>query len=150
MKMSRTKLTKYAERGATLVEFSIAAAVFMASMFAVIEFGRLLWVHNALSDAARRGARYAAVHSADDVANVKNVVVYGNADGSGQPLVNNLTTTNVQVNYSSFNVNKGTVTVSITNYQFQFVVPLIGTTIDMPAYTTTLTGESVGLIPASL
>ena len=148
--MSRSKLTKSNERGATLVEFSIAASVFLISMFAVLEFGRALWVHNALSDAARRGARYAVVHPITDAASVKNIVVYGNAEGSGQPLVNNLSTSNVQVDYSFFNVNRGTVSVSITNYQFQFVVPLIGTTIQMPAYTTTLTGESAGRVPASL
>jgi hypothetical protein len=47
-------------------------------------------------------------------------------------------------------VNKGTVSVSITGYQFQFIVPLIGTTITMPAYSTTLTGESVGEIPPNM
>ena len=51
------------ERGATLVEYAIALSVFLVSMFAVIEFGRALWTHNALADAARRGARYAALHS---------------------------------------------------------------------------------------
>jgi Flp pilus assembly protein TadG len=133
-----------------LVEFAIAATVFLTSMFAVIEFGRALWVHNALSDAARRGARYATVNSAADIDKVKNVVVYGNPAGSGAPLVNNLTTANVNVVYSDFKLNRGTVSVSITNYQFQFVVPIIGTTISMPTYTTTLTGESVGLVPKNL
>lgn len=148
--MSRTKQTNSNERGATLVEFAIAATVFLTCMFAVIEFGRALWVHNALSDAARRGARYAVTHTAADEAKVKNVVVYGDPNGTGQPLVNNLTTSSVQVVYSSYGLNKGTVSVSITNYQFQFVVPIIGTTIQMPAYTTTLTGESVGLVPANI
>lgn len=148
--MSRTKQTNSNERGATLVEFAIAATVFLTCMFAVIEFGRALWVHNALSDAARRGARYAVTHTAADEAKVKNVVVYGDPNGTGQPLVNNLTTSSVQVVYSSYGLNKGTVSVSITSYQFQFVVPIIGTTIQMPAYTTTLTGESVGLVPANI
>lgn len=148
--MSRTKQINSNERGATLVEFAIAATVFLTCMFAVIEFGRALWVHNALSDAARRGARYAVTHAASDEAKVKNVVVYGDPNGKGQPLVNNLTTSSVQVVYSSYGLNKGTVSVSITNYQFQFVVPIIGTTIQMPAYTTTLTGESVGLVPANI
>ena len=147
--MKQTKLIRSDIRGATLVEFAIAATVFLTSMFAVIEFGRALWVHNALSDAARRGARYATVHSANDVAKVKNVVVYGDPDGGTQPLVPNLSASNVNVSYSNFALNKGTVSVSITNYQFQFVVPLVSTSIQMPASTTTLTGESVGWIPAN-
>ena len=66
--MKQSKVFHSNERGATLVEYSIAVMVFMIAMFAVIEFGRAIWVHNALSDAARRGARYAALHSAANVA----------------------------------------------------------------------------------
>lgn len=138
------------ERGSTLVEYAIAATVFLTAMFGVIEFGRALWVHNALSDAARRGARYAVLHSANDVAQVKNVVVFGNPAGGPGPTINNLSTANVSVDYSQFGLNKGTVSVSITNYQFQFVIPIVGTTITMPKYTTTLTGESVGFVPADM
>ncbi len=58
----RLKTKRSGERGAALVEFAIAALVFLTAVFAVIEFGRLLWVHNALTDAARRGARYAVNH----------------------------------------------------------------------------------------
>jgi Flp pilus assembly protein TadG len=138
------------ERGATLVEFAIGVTVFVTAMFAVMEFGRALWVHNALTDAARRGARYAALHASADVAKVQNVVVYGNEDGAGQPMLSNLTTGQIDVDYNGFGLNDGTVTVSITDYEFQFVIPIIGTTITMPNYQTTLTAESAGLIPSDV
>jgi Flp pilus assembly protein TadG len=147
--MKQVKRFDLSERGATLVEFSIAVTVLLTSMFAVVEFGRALWTHNALTDAARRGARYATLHTPADVANVKNVVVYGDEAGGTQPVVPNLSAANVTVTYTDIGVNKGTVSVGITGYQFQFVVPLIGTTITMPAYSTTLTGESVGVLPAN-
>ena len=147
--MRRNKLFSSNERGATLVEFAIGVTVCLTSMFAVMEFGRALYTHNALADAARRGARYATLHSASDADQVKNVVVYGDPAGGSQPLVPNLTTANVAVSYSNFALNKGTATVSITGYQFQFVLPLITSSITMPSYTTTLTGESVGWIPAN-
>ena len=148
--MLRMKTCRDNERGATLVEFSIGVTIFVTAMFAVMEFGRALWVHNALTDAARRGARYAALHTAADAGNAKNVVVYGNEAGTGNPMVNNLSTANVDVSYSGFGLNAGTVTVSITNYQFQFVIPIVGTTITMPSYKTTLTAESAGLLPADV
>ena len=148
--MVRMKLFRKGERGATLVEFAIAATVFLTAMFAILEFGRALWVHNALTDAARRGARYAVIHRASDIDSVKNVVVYGDPAGGTQPVVENLTTANVTVTYTNFSLNSGTVSVSITNYQFQFVLPFMGTTISMPSYNTTLTAESVGLTPANL
>ncbi|HEY3041677.1 MAG TPA: TadE family protein [Pyrinomonadaceae bacterium] len=146
----RTKKKQNKQRGATLVEFSIAATVFITVMFAVIEFGRVLWTHNALTDAARRGARYAVVHQASDIANVKNVVVYGDPAGGTNPIVENLTTDNIQVVYSGFTLDGGTVQVTITDYEFRFVLPLVSTSIQMPNYTTTLTGESVGLLPPTL
>ena len=141
---------KNRERGATLVEFSIAATVFLTVMFGVIEFGRALWTHNALTDAARRGARYAVVHKEIEAADVKNVVVYGDPAGGTQPVVENLTTDNVQVNYNGFTLDGGTVQVTITGYEFNFVVPIVSTKIQMPNYTTTLTGESAGNLPPTL
>lgn len=148
--MLRIKSCRENERGSTLVEFAIGVTVFVTAMFAVLEFGRALWVHNALTDAARRGARYATMHSSTDADAVKNVVVYGNAGGSGLPMLNDLSTANVDVSYNNFGLNDGSVTVKITNYQFHFVVPIIGTTITMPSYSTTLTAESAGYIPASV
>jgi Flp pilus assembly protein TadG len=141
---------KHKQRGATLVEFSIAATVFLTVMFAAIEFGRAVWTHNALADAARRGARYAVVHQQADVGSVRNVVVYGDPDGGTKPLVDNLTTDNVQVSYTGFGLDTGTVQVTITEYEFKFVIPIVGKTIQMPNYTTTLTGESAGTFPPTL
>src|ERR1044072_2628804 len=105
------------ERGASLLEFAIAAAVFLTVLFAIVEFGRALWVHNALTDAARRGARYAVLHKSADIEDVKKVVVYGDTT-STDPLLENLTTDNVTVSYSNFNLDGGTATVSVQNYQF--------------------------------
>ena len=148
--MLRMKTCRDNERGSTLVEFAIGVTIFLTAMFAVLEFGRALWVHNALTDAARRGARYAALHTAADSGNVKNVVVYGNEAGSGTPMLNDLSTANVNVEYSGFGLNDGTVSVSITDYQFQFVIPIVSTTITMPSYKTTITAECAGLIPANI
>src|SRR6266849_1204367 len=101
--MSRLTL-RSGQRGATLVEFAIGATVFLTAMFAVIEFGRALWVHNALTDAARRGARYAVLNPSSSEGAVKNVVVFGDPAGGSHPLVENLTPDNVNVTYSSFSL----------------------------------------------
>lgn len=162
--MIRCKRTIRDERGATLTEFAIGATLFFMAMFAVMEFGRALWTHNALSDAARRAARYAVnqpasspagksvtgTNTGPSVTAIKNVAVYGNAAGTGQPLVNNLAAGNVNVTYSNFGLGDGSVSVTITGYQFQFVVPIVGTNIQMPNYNTTLIGESVGTVPNPL
>jgi Flp pilus assembly protein TadG len=150
------------ERGAALVEFAIGAAIFMTVTFGVLQFGVLLWTHNALTDAVRRGARYAinqcdpadgsCTNSSTSVDRTKNVVVFGtpNPAAGAQPVVKGLTTSNVQVSYSGFGVNAGRVTVSVVNYNFSFVVAMFGTTLPMPSYQTTLTGENAGYVPPNL
>jgi Flp pilus assembly protein TadG len=159
--MYRSLNRKAGQRGATLVEFAIAATVLLTAIFAVLEFGRALWTHNALSDAARRGARYAINQPASSPAGVKttgtnvgpsvgaikNVAVYGDPLGGTTPMVNDLTPDNVYVTYKDFGLGQGTVGVTIQNYQFQFVIPLVGTTITMPDYNTTLTAENAGVMP---
>ena len=150
MRTSFQLRSRKGERGASMVEFAIAATVSLTVTFAVLEFGRALWTYNALADAARKGARYAVLHEATAIDDVKRMVVYGNTAGTGNPVVQNLSTTNVEVTYPGFGMDQGTVNVSINNYQFQFVLPLLPVSIQMPSPTTTLTGECAGLIPTTL
>lgn len=140
------RITSTNQRGAALVEFAIGATVFLTAMFAVLEFGRALWTHTALADAARRGARHAVIYGADEEA-VKNVVIYGDAAGGSKPLIPDLDADNVQVEYSTdppFGLAMGTATVSIIDYDFTFVIPIVGTSIRMPAYRTALSAENAG------
>src|SRR4026209_2946113 len=93
---------RHNEKGATVAEFAVVALLFFTMIFAIIEFGRLLYTHNALTDATRRGARYAVLHNGlteDDKEAVRNFVVYGpdvTFDGAGNPnkppVINDLTT----------------------------------------------------------
>src|SRR5262245_53665166 len=141
--MFRISNFKQDEKGSTLVEYAIGASVFLMAVFAVLEFGRALWAHNALTDAARQGARYAVLHTAGGTedTNIKNLVVYGNTAGGTNPIVPGLSTTNVQISRSGdFSVNSGTATVKITGYKFQFVLPFLPSSINMPEYSTTQTG----------
>jgi Flp pilus assembly protein TadG len=142
------------EEGRTLVEFAIVGMVFLTVLFGVLEFGRLYWTHNALRDAARRGVRYAAIRRNDSAGQqaVKNMVVYGDPAGGTTPLVNGLTTSNVNIEYANYNGVQlsSRATVLISNYDFKFSVPLIGGAITMPAYRTSLPGESVGYVPCDI
>ena len=145
------------ERGASLLEFAIVATIFFTVLFGVMEFGRMFWTHNALRDAARRGVRYATVRKNDaaGIQAVKNMVVYGDPNANpatATPVVSGLTTNNVALEYQNYNGLQlsARATVSITNYQFQFNVPLIGGTLTMPAYRTSLPGESVGFVPCDI
>jgi Flp pilus assembly protein TadG len=49
-------------RGQALVEFAVVIPVFLALLFGILDFGRVIWANNSLAHAAREGARYAIVH----------------------------------------------------------------------------------------
>jgi hypothetical protein len=170
----KTLNQRHNEKGATVAEFAVVALFFFTLIFAIIEFGRLLYTHNALTDATRRGARYAVLHQGlgeSDKEKVRNFVVYGpdvtfDADGNPNksPLINDLTTDMVEVDYegidldgdpatpgtTNFGSNLGTATVRIENYQFNLSIPVIGRTLTLPEYTTTLTAESAGEEPTDI
>ena len=52
------------QRGQTLIEFALAAAVFFLMMFGTIEFGLVVWQYNLLSSLAQEAARWGAVRGA--------------------------------------------------------------------------------------
>lgn len=159
-----------------MAELTIVALVFFMVIIGIIEFGRLLYTHNALTDATRRGARYAVLHSSASTTCVTRVVVYGEANidpntcaplSGAKPLINGLTEANVNVVYqgadldnnpstppTAFGMNLGSATVSIgppaTSYQFTLSIPLFRKQLTMPVYSTTLTSESAGTAPADL
>ena len=146
-----------------MAEFAVVALIFLMIVFGIIEFGRLLYTHNALTDAARRGARFAVLRAANHPC-VTNVVIFGETNidlatcaplAGRQPLINRLGETNVVVTYAgmdpfAYGMNLGTATVTIKDYDFFLSIPLLRRTIRMPAYRTTLTAESAGDVPANI
>jgi Flp pilus assembly protein TadG len=168
--MIMRKLRRNSEKGTTMAEFAIISVVFFMIIFAIIEFGRLFYIHNALTDAARRGARYGALHQQADLLCVQRVVVYGESQvnpltcaATGSPLINGLTESNVTVAYegadadnnpatppTDYGMNLGTVSVTIHDYTFRLAIPFVPKTMTMPSYITTLTAESAGKKPDDL
>ncbi len=150
--MKRTRTGR--ERGAALVELAIVATTFMTALFGVIEFCRFFWTHNALRDAARRGARYAAVRKNDTAGQtaVKKMVVYGDPNANtatAKPVVAGLSMANVALEYQNYGGLQlsSRATVSITGLKFDFAVPLVGGKVSLPSYRTSSVGESAGYVP---
>jgi Flp pilus assembly protein TadG len=57
--MSRTKKR---QKGSVLVEYGLVFLLFFTTVYAIIEFGRYVYVFNVIAGATREGARYAIVH----------------------------------------------------------------------------------------
>jgi Flp pilus assembly protein TadG len=142
------------QAGTTTVEFAIVAAVVMTVLFAVIEFGRALFVMNALTEATRRGARVATVCPVNDPSGAAAAVF---ADGGGRStIVSGFTTANVVIEY----LNQAGAVVAdpqagfgdiryvrarIVNFSHQLVIPFVMPTLTMPEFATTVPRESLGI-----
>lgn len=133
-----------AQRGAAMVEFAITLPLLLLLLFAIGEFGRLLYQYNSLLQANRDAVRYVAGKAWNSTlgrveldtqlqTETKNLAVYGLpvVSSGSPPLVDGLTTGNVQVTA----VGTDKVQVS-TSYTF---VPILGSAI--PAFT----GKAISL-----
>ena len=102
---------------------------------AAAEFGRFFYEYSSLAKATRVGARYlttAQVTAADD-AIAKNIIVYGNAAGTGSPVVPGLTTGNVVITrQGGLPILPKTVKVQILGFQHQPIFDL-GAMIKQPS-----------------
>lgn len=144
------------QSGIAAVETAIVGMVAMMVLFAVFEVARAFFVLNALEEATRRGARVAAVCPVNDPA-IRQITIFNDSGTSGpSPLVYNLTTGNVSVDYLDSNGGAigdpignyfaiSYVRVRIANYQHQLIIPLFIRTLNLPAFATTIPRESLGV-----
>ena len=142
------------QRGTTTVEFAIIGTVLMTVLFAMIEFGRALFVMNALTEVTRRAARVATVCPVNDPAGA-SAGVFGDGDGRST-VVNGLTTANLAIEYldQAGNVVADPVggfgsiryvRARIVNFTHQLVIPFVMPSIAMPAFPAVVPRESLGV-----
>jgi Flp pilus assembly protein TadG len=145
--------------GTTTVEFAIIGMVAMLCLLGVIEVSRLLFTINTLGEATRRGARLAAVCPVNDPA-IAQMTVFNSSGGTNSPIINGLSTANVQLEYlladgtpmlstTDFSdpANFGLINyvrVQIVNYVYQWIFPG-GFTFAMPPQPSTFPRESLGV-----
>src|SRR5262245_59552237 len=115
------------ERGIQLVELAIVLPIFILLFGAIGEFSRYFYEYTTLAKATRVGARYlatAAVKTSEDTI-AKNIVVYGNAAGTGSPILAGLSTSNIVITRSGgVPTVPQTVTVEVTGFKHQPIFDL--------------------------
>jgi len=123
------------ERGVQLAELAIVLPVMLILFAATAEFGRYFYEYTTLSKAARIATRYlvtAKVNCAE-ADKARNLVVFGNTAGTGDPLIEDLNVTNVSVSPNDMACGGGTppgvpptITVSITGFKHKSLFDLGG------------------------
>jgi Flp pilus assembly protein TadG len=120
------------EQGVQLLELAIVLPIMLLLFAAVAEFGRYFYEYSTAAKAARVGARYLASKSvtstkADWKTNAKNMVVFGNTAGTGDPILPRMSVANVDVQYLGGTTGiPDTVKVSIINYEHESLFDIGG------------------------
>ncbi len=94
--------------GIAAVEFLITLPLLLLIFTVIVEFGNLFLRYNTLSKSVQNAVRYSVTDvygtaNPSDIAatdNIKNMVVYGNKAGSGNPILENLKKDDVTVDSS--------------------------------------------------
>ncbi|EKO3377010.1 pilus assembly protein [Vibrio fluvialis] len=96
------------QKGLAAVEFIITVPLLLVLLGGIIEFGNAFVRYNTLSKLVQNGCRFAVTDiygtassdSIAEIADIKNMVVYGNKAGTGTALLTTLTTANVTVTHA--------------------------------------------------
>jgi Flp pilus assembly protein TadG len=107
------------ESGAAFVEFGLLASIFFTVSFAIVDFGRMMWLNNTVEHVAAEGARYAAVRGADKPtpATASAVTTYIQDRTDGIPDADMA----ISVTWSPNNNPGGSVTVLVT-YNYDYII----------------------------
>jgi Flp pilus assembly protein TadG len=114
------------ERGTQLVELAVVLPILLILFASVAEFGRFYYEYTTLAKGARVGTRFLATARTDGLDDLaaKNLVVYGNMNGTGSPIISGLTTAHVTISRLNAAGNPQvsgvpkTVGVQITTYKY--------------------------------
>ena len=127
------------QRGQALVESALTMLIFLPVLIGILDFGQFLYFHQSLTERARAGARYGAVHTLGDGSEAVNVAIYNDPAGAGGgatallPCIVTSCTANdgsavqatVTATLSNAASDDSRVTVTITNYPFSFLTPFL-------------------------
>ncbi len=79
--------------GPAIVETSLSLLLYTTIIFSLVDFGYIMYLHQAITDRARAAARYGALNPGDTTG-MQNMVLYYQTTGSGPGLFG-LTSSNV-------------------------------------------------------
>jgi Flp pilus assembly protein TadG len=127
------------QRGQAVVESAFTMLIFLPVLIGIMDFGQFLYFHQSLTERARAGARYGAVHTLGDGSEAVNVAIYNNPAGAGGgatallPCIASTCTANdgsavqatVTATLTDATTDDSRVTVTISNYPFNFLTPVL-------------------------
>ena len=150
---------KRRQTGVYAVEFAIVGLILLILLMAVLEIGRAMFTINTLNESARRGARLAAVCNIQDPVILRRAIL-ADATDTESAVIMNLDTADLTLRYldengavigdpgpgGNFNLIRF-VEVSIENFQFELLIPVLGSGFTLGPFRAVLPRESLGRHP---
>lgn len=116
-------------KGAALVEFALILPLLLILTLITTEFGRAMYQYNTLTKSVGDAVRYLSTQTpGTHTAEARNIIVYGNLAGTGNPQALGLSLANVPTptwQVAGTNPVINTVTVQVTGYTFNTMLPRV-------------------------
>ena len=106
-------------RGTAVVEFALVGSILILVTFAIIDFGRMMWLNNTVEHAATEGARFAAVRGSNKPSPATETQVVSVVQNRAVGMA--LTTSEIAVTWTPDNNAGSTVTVQVT-YNYEYII----------------------------
>lgn len=125
--MTGLRNRKRRQKGQAMVESALVLLVVLAMIIGVLDFGQVVFIHQALTERVRSAARWGGINYTDPTG-TRNMVLYGQptvpADTNGYL---GLTAAMVSVTRPAADqdTNEDRIVVQIVNYPFRFFSPWI-------------------------
>ena len=101
------RIQSKSQSGVAVIEFALVLPILVVLLLATAEFGRAFYQYNTLTKAIRDGARYLSDNSLNGAGVIelngsasvaaKNLIVFGNSAGSGNPLLEGLSAGDITI-----------------------------------------------------
>ena len=111
-------------RGSAILEGALTLTITLLTIVALLEVGVTLVIYQGATERARHGARYAAVNPSD-TQKIKNVVMYGDPDGSGSGLFG-IAADDIAVTFDGLDNEQSAASIAVTVKSYRMLTRALG------------------------
>lgn len=130
-------------RGSTILESALVLGAFLFMLIGTLDIGRLMFMHQTLTERARNTVRWGAAHTYSET-NIRNKFLYNTATPAADAhSLFGLDTSNIAVSRAlGTSGNPDRLTIRITGWSYRFLTPYIARNVVAPDIVTAMTMEN--------
>lgn len=135
--VQRARRTK--QRGNVIIETGFIFVVFTTMLIGMFDFGRILFIHQAITDRVRYAARWGAANGPGNTTAIQNQILYAQSTApAGATGFLGITTAMISVTQSGAGTADNRLTVSVTGFPYKTLAPFWNKSWTGPTVTVTM------------